>query len=83
MRLVPVPIAFHQNVEEGMNYAELSSLTTHDGLEAKECCRLLTYIVIQLINRKNSDETLAEILDKVGVEFKTCCKSVEYLAKSL
>lgn len=34
-----------------------------------QCCRLLTYIVIQLINQKNENESLAEILDKVGVEF--------------
>ncbi len=33
--------------------SEKSSLITHNGLEAKECCRLMAAIIVALINRED------------------------------
>ena len=81
MRLAPVPLAFLNNLEKGLEYAENQSYTTHDGLEAAECCRLLTYLVIRLINR-SENEDFKEIFDNLGKEFETKCPSVKALAES-
>jgi hypothetical protein len=35
-----------------MKHSALQSLTTHNGLEAKECCRLLAALIVNLIQRK-------------------------------
>jgi hypothetical protein len=32
MRLAPIPVAFCDNVEQGIEYSGLQSLTTHNGL---------------------------------------------------
>lgn len=56
MRLAPIPTAFYQSREEAMKYAELQSYTTHNGLEAAECSRLLAGLIVTLINRKQDDK---------------------------
>ena len=81
MRLAPVPIYFHNDESKGMEYAESQSHTTHTGEEAAECCRLLTHLIIRLINRpKNSD--FSSIFENLHQTFQTDCKSVEALAAS-
>lgn len=34
MRLAPIPVAYSDNLEKGMEYSGLQSLTTHNGIEA-------------------------------------------------
>ena len=68
MRLAPVPIYYHNNLKRGMEVAALQSFVTHNGLEAAECCRLITLIIIELINYEGSDPK-KEILDKIGDKF--------------
>ena len=51
-----------------MEVAALQSFVTHNGLEAAECCRLITLIIIELINYEGSDPK-KEILDKIGDKF--------------
>ena len=63
MRLAPVPLCFLDDEENAMKYSGLSSRTTHNGQEAKECSRLLALILLRLINRK-SEENWKEVLDK-------------------
>jgi ADP-ribosyl-[dinitrogen reductase] hydrolase len=55
MRLAPIPIAFRSNKEEAMKYSGLQSLTTHNGLEAAECSRLLAGLIVTLINRRSEE----------------------------
>eukprot|EP00755_Sulcionema_specki_P005129 Sspe_Gene.31892::Locus_15674_Transcript_1_1_Confidence_1.000_Length_1596::g.31892::m.31892 len=50
MRNGPVATFFHSDVEAGMEAAYNQSKTTHQGEEAAECCRLLTYVCINFIN---------------------------------
>jgi ADP-ribosylglycohydrolase len=81
MRLAPIPIAFRANEQQAMNISEGSSRTTHNGCEAKECCRLLSYILTSLY--KNSNQDPREVLSKACDNFDTECMSVKYLALSM
>ena len=46
MRLAPIPVAYSDNLEKGMEYSGLQSFTTHNGIEASECSRLMANIII-------------------------------------
>lgn len=52
MRLAPVPILFHKNVEHAMEIAYLQSKTTHQGEEAAECARLLAFILVKAMDHE-------------------------------
>lgn len=78
MRNAAIPICFYYDRELACENARKQSLTTHQGLEAKECCSLLTFIIVQIFGGKN----LKNILDSLGDDFKTSEKTVECLAKS-
>ena len=56
MRLAPIPIVYRNNIEKAMEISGLSSRTTHNGLESKECCKLLSFILIQLYKRKEGED---------------------------
>ena len=77
MRNAPIPICFYYDPKLACEKAKQQSLTTHQGLEAKECCSLLTYIIVKILN----GEKLKDILDSLD-KFKTSEKTVECLAKS-
>ena len=79
MRNAAVPILFHNNIEKGMEIAKLQSLLTHQGEEAAECCRLLTYIVVKILNRK--EEKLNDIIGNME-KFETPLNSVKCLSLS-
>ena len=84
MRNAAVPICYHKNTPEDLNKAmEIAykqSKLTHQGNEAAECCRLLTYIVVKILNREK-EEKLNDILDKLD-QFETKEESVKCLAQS-
>mmetsp|Transcript_22648 Transcript_22648/g.25500 ORF Transcript_22648/g.25500 Transcript_22648/m.25500 type:complete len:450 (+) Transcript_22648:87-1436(+) len=50
MRLAPIPIFYHDDLNTAVEVAALSSLTTHQGIEASECARVLSYIIVKAIN---------------------------------
>ena len=50
MRNAAIPIAYHNDLNLAMEYAEKQSKVTHKGNEAAGCCRLLTYIVWNILN---------------------------------
>ena len=85
MRNAPIPICFWNEPPLACEMAKLQSLVTHQGTEAADCCRLLTYITIRLLYSQPTDN-LREILDKIGDEFCSnlpdCTESVKYLARS-
>eukprot|EP01094_Clydonella_sp_ATCC50884_P006768 TRINITY_DN1595_c0_g3_i1.p1 TRINITY_DN1595_c0_g3~~TRINITY_DN1595_c0_g3_i1.p1 ORF type:complete len:438 (-),score=181.53 TRINITY_DN1595_c0_g3_i1:337-1650(-) len=84
MRLAPVPLWFAKDgdVEEAMSTAYKHSKTTHQGDEAAECCRLLTYIVIKAIRYEGESPVPKSILENLGEEFTSSCYSVQCLAES-
>ena len=79
MRNAAVPICYHNNINKAMDIAKRQSLSTHQGNEAAECCRLLTYIIVKILNRK--DEKLNDIIDNLE-KFETPVNSVKCLALS-
>ena len=81
MRNAAIPICFYYNIDLACEKAKKQSLTTHQGHEARECCSLLTYIIVKILNIKDG-QNIKTILDSIGDEFKTDVKSVEILAKS-
>ena len=50
MRMCPVPILFHQDIDLAVEHARNQSLTTHMGEEAADCCMLMSYIIVHAIN---------------------------------
>ncbi len=81
MRLSPVPIGFVNNLEECLYYAEKQSYATHNGFEAAECCRLLSYITWHFLIEP-SEKKCREILEDLGKHFTTECVGVQALANS-
>ena len=81
MRNAAIPICFYYDINLACDKAKKQSLSTHRGLEAKECCSLLTFIIITIFNEKEK-KSLKEILDNIGDKFETSEYSVECLAKS-
>ena len=79
MRNAAVPICYHNNIDKAMEIAKLQSLLTHQGDEAAECCRLLTYIIYKILNRK--EEKLNDIISNLE-KFETPIFSVKCLALS-
>lgn len=47
MRNAPVPVFGHDDVEAAMQLGAMQSKTTHQGDEAAECCRLLTFVCVK------------------------------------
>jgi ADP-ribosylglycohydrolase len=78
MRLAAVPVRYHDDIEKGVEVAGLHSLTTHQGEEAADCCRLLTHVMVRGIN----GEPIREVLKSVGETFRASVPSVAALAKS-
>ena len=78
MRNAAIPICFYYDIKLACEKAKEQSLTTHQGLEAKECCSLLTYIIVKILKGENKLKDILDSLDK----FETTEKSVECLANS-
>ena len=80
MRIAPISIGFwNQNVEKALEYAKLQSYTTHDGDEAAECSRLLTFILHNLFRKTNIQDS-KNFLETIGDTFKSDNQSVQCLA---
>ncbi|GHT94661.1 ADP-ribosylglycohydrolase [Spirochaetia bacterium] len=78
MRLGAVPVCFWDNINLAQDTAERQSRTTHRGDEAADCCRLLTFLMVGLINGKD----LKLSLENLGKDFTAKEKSVQCLANS-
>ena len=86
IRLAPIPIFYHKNMENALKYAELSSFTTHPGYHASEACRLLCYILVTAIERDKDDkDTIKEFLEKVTDKYlkEVLEKDIEEITKKL
>ena len=79
MRNAAIPICFYYDINLACEMAKKQSLSTHQGIEAKECCNLLTFIIIKIFEGQD----LKRILDTLGDNFKCENESVNCLAKSV
>jgi ADP-ribosylglycohydrolase len=75
MRNAAIPIYYKDNLHEALTYASKQSKTTHQGFEAYECCRLLTFIVIKAL--KHPGVTAKEILENLN-EFEADTETVKH-----
>lgn len=50
MRLAPIPIRYHQSLQQARQFAYQSSLTTHPGSIAAEACAFVSYLVVKCIH---------------------------------
>jgi len=84
MRNAAVPLYFSNDIEAAQKFARKQSRTTHQGDEAAECCRLLTFTVVKLLDSPFPDpvERKNSVLSKLGEEFTSKEPSVMFLAKS-
>ena len=78
MRNAAIPICFNYDINEAREMAKRQSLVTHQGLEAKECCSLLTHIIVRIFEGNE----LKDILNNLDKDFKCDIRSVNYLAAS-
>ena len=85
-----VPICFWNNINLACDIARKQSYVTHQGTEAAECCALLTYIVVNILNYVKLDlkkflEKLVEGYSENDIKikgFETSEESVKCLAES-
>ena len=63
MRLAPIPLFFHTNIEEARAMAFESSLTTHPGHVAAEACALMAHIIVRALTREPSNTSSSAFLD--------------------
>ena len=56
MRNAAIPICFYEDIHLACEMARKQSLITHQGDEAKECCSLLTHIIVKLLNVKSNEK---------------------------
>ena len=77
MRNAPVPITLWFDVEQAVNIAKAQSLTTHQGIEASECCAILTFICISWFK---SNDKLDTIISKCKSENKNMNKLINSIS---
>jgi ADP-ribosyl-[dinitrogen reductase] hydrolase len=58
MRLAPVALFFHPDLELTLKYAAESSRTTHGAAEAVDCCRLLAFVLSRALSGAGRDHLL-------------------------
>jgi len=77
MRNASIPVRFHTDVNIAMEFASKQSLITHQGIDASECARLLTYICVNLMDINQNLDTLVS-----SFALSCDCPNVNNLIKS-
>jgi ADP-ribosylglycohydrolase len=65
MRLAPVPLFYADLPGEGIEYAALSSRTTHGAPESVDACRYYASLIVGAINGASKDELLSDHFEPV------------------
>eukprot|EP00357_Protocruzia_adherens_P006269 CAMPEP_0115011882 /NCGR_PEP_ID=MMETSP0216-20121206/24350_1 /TAXON_ID=223996 /ORGANISM="Protocruzia adherens, Strain Boccale" /LENGTH=484 /DNA_ID=CAMNT_0002380721 /DNA_START=131 /DNA_END=1585 /DNA_ORIENTATION=+ len=73
MRLAPVPIFYHHNLQKAIDFAKWSSRTTHQGMEAADCAKILSFVCVNAMNYSKiydemSEDFAKEFLDNLDFE---------------
>ncbi len=58
MRLAPVPMFFHRDLEAAVRYSAESSRTTHGAEECVDACKLFGSMIVKALLGKSKDEVL-------------------------
>ena len=73
MRNAPVPILYHRDIDVAMEAAWRQSKTTHQGDEAADCARLLTWICVNAIVSGSGKRVLQNLDDFPARFYSTKC----------
>ncbi|EJF10770.1 ADP-ribosylglycohydrolase family protein, partial [Pontibacter sp. BAB1700] len=65
MRLAPVPLYFHQQPEQALEYAAHSSRTTHGARTAVDACVYLSGLIVGALQGRSKEELLAPLFSPV------------------
>lgn len=68
MRLAPVPLFFHQNLELALKFSAMSSKITHAPIECMDATRALAFLIIKALKAK----TVAEVLHYQKGDLELC-----------
>jgi len=72
MRNGGIPLYYKDDLENALLYASKQSKSTHQGIEAYECCRLLTFVVIKALKKPHAGaKFILEDLSDFKAEEKT------------
>lgn len=58
MRLAPIPLVFHKNIQVAIDYADKSSQMTHKSKIAIDACKLYTQMIIHALHGQNKHTIL-------------------------
>ncbi len=88
MRLSPVALYFHHDLAQALDAAEAQSLTTHQGTEAADCCKLMAYVIVKALHNpdvpKPGEKGFAKkVLDGLDIEKELLPKIRTKTAKCL
>jgi ADP-ribosyl-[dinitrogen reductase] hydrolase len=78
MRLAPIPMWFHPDMDAVERYAGESSLTTHGASECVDACRLLARIICRALAGESKDGVL---LGDAGVFADGCGEAIGSIAR--
>lgn len=56
MRMAPVALYYHNDIDMAMNMAKLQAIVTHNVSESKDGCALMAYIICCAMEGKSKDE---------------------------
>jgi len=70
MRLAPVPIFYHKDIDLAMRVSAESSYTTHVGPHAADACSFLGYVITRALCREDKrGDTARAFLDQVVTDY--------------
>jgi ADP-ribosylglycohydrolase len=81
MRLAPIPIGFSTHLSKCLDYAKNQSYATHNGEEAAECCKLISFILWKFLNYDKVEEC-RDLLTNLDKNYEAEFVSVQYLIES-
>ena len=64
MRLAPIPICFHYDINVAEKVSELQSRATHPGNDAAACCKFITFLIVKTINDKKAGKSPGDDIKK-------------------
>lgn len=69
MRLAPMPVFFHQNLEKAASFSCESNYTTHPGPIAAEMCGFVGFVIARALNRSAAGQTAAAFLEECADQY--------------
>ena len=81
MRLAPVVLFFHPDMDLTLKFAAVSSRTTHGASEAVDCCRLLAFAISRALSGTGRDQLLLGSAGHVSEPAVAAIANGAYLAK--